>query len=332
MKHRTTLMANLKSLEEKRAAAETGKPEPEERASPAPSTAQNRMSGAVGAVASTMARLEERSVREIPAHEVAASRFSDRLDIEDSLDELIASIRENGQQIPILVRHLESPRDGALYEVVYGRRRLAAAKALDRPVRAHVTRFDEREAVIAQGLENAARLETSFIERARFARQLEIAGYDGPTIRQTLNIDAPMLSRMLSVIRVVPETVIVAIGPAHGAGRRTWETLRKTLEAHPLPEDDILAAMPAEADSATRLKGLVEAVTARARAPQAPRRPKAADTPDQTIGSGRLRLKRTPSRVVLNGSDAEARAFLDHLETSLPELFDAWKARNGSDK
>ncbi len=85
----------------------------------------------------------------------------DRIDPSDGLDELVSSIREHGQKVPVLVRRTQ---DGAL-EIVYGRRRLLACRQLGQKVRATVMEMTDEEALIAQGVENNARQDPSFIER-----------------------------------------------------------------------------------------------------------------------------------------------------------------------
>ena len=57
--------------------------------------------------------------------------------------------------------------------------------------------------VIAQGQENSARENLSFIERSMFAGQLLDLGFDRQTIQSSLSVDAPMLTRMLSVTKRV---------------------------------------------------------------------------------------------------------------------------------
>ena len=72
----------------------------------------------------------------------------------DGLESLTNSIRDQGQQVPILIRRAKAE---GRYEVIYGRRRLAACRDLGIKVRANVQDLDDATALIAKGLENAAR-------------------------------------------------------------------------------------------------------------------------------------------------------------------------------
>jgi ParB family chromosome partitioning protein len=106
--------------------------------------------------------------------------------------------------------------------VVFGHRRLRVAGELGRTVRAVVRPIDDRTHVIAQGQENSARANLSFIERALFARQLEQLGYDRDVVAFALSANAALLSKMMSVTERIPREVIGAVGPAPGVGRERW--------------------------------------------------------------------------------------------------------------
>jgi ParB family transcriptional regulator, chromosome partitioning protein len=152
---------------------------------------------------------------------VDGSFIVDRMDGDDGgYAALLEGIRAHGQNSPILVR--PHPTVSGRYQVAFGHRRLRAAAELDRPVRAVVKRLSDRDLVLAQGQENSARANLSFIERARFARRLEADGYDRETIISALTTDKTTVSRMISVATHVPEVVIEAIGPAPGTGRDRW--------------------------------------------------------------------------------------------------------------
>jgi ParB family chromosome partitioning protein len=133
---------------------------------------------------------------------------------------LIDAIRSNGQESPILVR--PHPLEKGRYQVAFGHRRLKAAVELQRPVRAFVKDLSDRDLVIAQGQENSARADLSFIEKARFASRLEAAGYDRETIMAALSVDKTTVSRMISVTSRIPEKVVDTIGPARSVGRDRW--------------------------------------------------------------------------------------------------------------
>ena len=134
-----------------------------------------------------------------------------------------AAIAAEGQKSPILLR--PHPQREGRYQVAFGHRRLRIAQELGRPVKAIVQSLSDPELVLAQGQENSARADLSFIERACFARRLEDMGYMRDLIMSALAVDKYGLSRMISVTRRIPLAVIDAIGPASGTGRDRWVEL-----------------------------------------------------------------------------------------------------------
>jgi ParB family transcriptional regulator, chromosome partitioning protein len=155
----------------------------------------------------------------------AADRFA--ADGEAGFEELRRSIEANGQEVPILVRPL--PDQPGRYQAAYGHRRLKACRALGRRVKALVKAMTDAELVVAQGLENAQRVDLSFIEKAAFARGLEDRGFERATIMAALSTDKTELSKLISAVKAVPEPVMRAIGPAPKAGRRRWLQLGDAL-------------------------------------------------------------------------------------------------------
>jgi ParB family chromosome partitioning protein len=168
--------------------------------------------------------LEGEAVIEIDPSDIDGSFVSDRLeDDEEQFLALKAAIAERGQDSPVLLRpHPE--RDGR-YQVVFGHRRVRAARELGRPVRAVVKAIDDRSHVIAQGQENSARANLSFIERALFAKRLEDLGYGRDVIGSALAANPAALSKMVSVTSRIGEEVLSAIGAARGVGRERWVEL-----------------------------------------------------------------------------------------------------------
>lgn len=181
----------------------------------------SRRRGAVGAVSRSIADLRARAVVDLDPHTIEEDGPQDRLE-EDSDEEarLVASIREHGQQVPVLVR--PHPERAERWRIVYGRRRVLAAREIGIPVKALVRDLDDHAAVLAQGQENTHRRDLSFIERANFARQLRDLGYGRPAIAEAVNVDKTLLSRFLSVADRVPVAVIHAIGAAPMIGRERW--------------------------------------------------------------------------------------------------------------
>lgn len=160
---------------------------------------------------------------------VESSFVSDRLGDDDAaFAELLEAIKERGQDTPILVR--PHPDQGDHFQIVFGHRRVRAAKELGRPVRAIIKEVSDADHVIAQGQENSARENLSFIERAVFAQKLLDLEHDKRTIQAALSVDAPMLTRMLSVSSRVPQAIVTAIGTAKGIGRDRWIDLAQLIE------------------------------------------------------------------------------------------------------
>jgi ParB family chromosome partitioning protein len=152
---------------------------------------------------------------------IDGSFVRDRFDVESSKDdELIQSIENNGQEVPILVR--QHPDLEGRYQVAYGHRRLQAVRYLKKKVRAIVRPMTDDQLVVAQGVENTARRDLSYIERAAFAASLESHGFKRDVIMEALSTDKTELSKLLSVTKAIPASIVKAIGPAPSAGRRRW--------------------------------------------------------------------------------------------------------------
>lgn len=154
-------------------------------------------------------------------------RIQDPLD--PDFETLMESLRTSGQQVPILVR--PHPTEEGRYQAAYGHRRLRAAQALGRTVRAVVRTLSDDELVVAQGRENLERRDLSFIERAQFALSLERLGYGRQTILEAVEPNKGNLSVMLSIVRDLPDGLVAAIGPAPKVGRPRWMELGGTILA-----------------------------------------------------------------------------------------------------
>lgn len=161
---------------------------------------------------------------------VEPSFATDRLSRTEDADfrQLVASIQESGQQVPILVRR--HPDQAGRYQIAYGHRRREAAAELGIPVKAIVRPLSDTELVVAQGKENTERRNLSFIERALFAAHLESRGFDRATLNAALGVHTAEMTRFLAIAASVPAEIIRAIGPAPKAGRPRWMELATYLE------------------------------------------------------------------------------------------------------
>lgn len=194
--------------------------------------------GASRSILSTIDELAERAdqllqgetVVELDPDVIDASFVQDRMDEDGSeFEALVAAIRERGQDSPILVR--PHPVSSGRYMVVFGHRRLNAVRVLGRKVRAVVKALDDRDHVIAQGQENSARSDLSFIEKALFAQKLVALNYDSDnkTVLLALSIDRATLSKMLSVSNIAAD-ILDILGAAKAPGRDRWYELSQLLD------------------------------------------------------------------------------------------------------
>lgn len=144
-------------------------------------TPQYSPRGAIGAVSRSIELLKSQSLTELDPDLIDAPLVADRLEESpEQFEEFARNIKEHGQQVPILVR--PHPSLEGRYQIAYGRRRLRAVKAAGIQVKAAVRTLSDDELVLAQGQENSARQDLSFIERALYAAELEAGGFQRPVI------------------------------------------------------------------------------------------------------------------------------------------------------
>lgn len=268
--------------------------------------------GAIGAVSKSINELKSRAIIEVHPELIDRAGIDDRLD-EDAagIEALKASIHEYGQQVPVLLRH--SPNDDGRYEVVFGRRRVQAMRELQLPVKAMIRSLNDRELIVAQGQENTARKDLSFIEKANFAAQMVRAGFDRKVICDALSIDKTVISRMLTVTDAIPEPVIRAIGAAPSAGRDRWLAMAQKTKGRP-PEELIAAAQGPDSDS--RFTAVLSSLTA----------PRPRSAPQVLRGHDQARLgqiTRSQNKTVIELT-GEGRAFADWLADHIDEVHRNW--------
>lgn len=285
--------------------------------------------GAMSGVKSTLKDLSSNAVREIPVDLIEEDGPKDRLSFSDAdVASLAASIKEHGQQVPIMVRPL-SDKPGR-YKIVYGRRRLRALQSIGVPARALVRTLSDEEAILAQGQENSHRLDPSFIEKALFAAQLSDNGYDQPVILDALAIDKPMLSRMTKVARTIPETLIQLIGSAHGVGRRRWEDLAdKAKDSNAdlvrMASDLGLDQIPTSDERFARVSDAISKLGKPARSTKS-----AAHMVVSSDGKTLAEVKDSPRALTVKMSKVDTPEFAqwmrDNAEVELKRLYEAWKS------
>lgn len=201
----------------------------ESRADYAMRGASKSMKVSIGSLAEASRLIQEgETIIEIDPGLIDASFVNDRLTgDDDAFEALKASIAAGRQDTPVLLR--PHPATGGRYMTVFGHRRVRAAAQLGRKVRAVVKPLDDLAHVLAQGQENTARADLSFIEKALFAKKLLDLGQSREVIQAALTVDATLLSRLLSVSSSVPGEIIEAIGPAKQIGRDRWEDFKKRI-------------------------------------------------------------------------------------------------------
>ena len=174
--------------------------------------------------------LQGETVVELDPATIDASFVRDRMeDDEQEFADLLNAIRERGQDSPILVR--PHPSQSGRYMAVFGHRRIRVARELGRPVRAVVKDIKDRDHVVAQGQENTARANLSFIEKALFAGELARLSYDNDNtiVLAALSVEKATLSKMLAVASM-PGDLLQIIGAAKGIGRDRWYELKMLLD------------------------------------------------------------------------------------------------------
>jgi len=292
--------------------------------------------GPVRSMALTLGRMEEESramqeallsgerIVELDPDLIDMSFVRDRLAElpQDLADELVRSIEENGQEVPILVR--QHPMDATRYQVVYGHRRLQALRLLGRKVQAIIRKLDDVDVVIAQGIENSARRNLSYIERAVFAFNLESKGFERAVIMKALSTDKTELSKLISVARSIPMDVITAIGAAPSAGRRKWIALAQDWPAATASGlRELLGSTGFISHDSDRRFELVVAELARK-----PGRQAVSEYEWAPKGAGKVRgrIRNSGHSFTIALKTGDAADFGDYISRRLDDLYDAFKA------
>lgn len=293
-------------------------PQPEPAVEPPTPPLSRGVKGAIGAVSQSIAELKSRAILDVAPDLIDDAGLKDRLDADAAgIAELAQSISRYGQQVPVLLR--PSPRAEGRYDIVYGRRRVAALKSLGQPVKAMIRDLKDRDLILAQGQENAARKDLSFIEKANFARQMRDAGFERALICDALSVDKTVISRMLAVIDTIPLSLLRAIGSAPSAGRNRWLELADALSQHPeIPLTQLEAAALGDS-SDERFAAVLRA----ARPAAAPAAPRAKSTPEPLYGKDRCQLgqiERRSDRTQITLSKSAAPGFDDWLIEQMDRL------------
>jgi ParB family chromosome partitioning protein len=273
--------------------------------------------------------LEGETVVELDPTIIDGSFVRDRIeDDEQEFSDLVEAIRDRGQDSPILVR--PHPEISERYMVVFGHRRLRAAKHLGRKVRAVVKDLKDADHLLAQGQENSARASLSFIEKAMFAHQIARLHPDNDNrlVMSALSLDKATLSKMLSVASI-PTEIVTAVGAAKGIGRDRWYELKSLLEKPAnlkraidyIATDEFVGKRGDE-----RFNSLLHCLKASANGrKQSAARVQKWTSQDKSLA---VDLRSDGRTYTLALKAKEAVGFGDYLSERLPELFEAYRNRD----
>ena len=298
-----------------------------------PPKSERVVAGAIGAVSRSLDQFQNElqtaqdlvasgaAVIELDPADVDASDLKDRLEI-DSADHraLANAIRDNGQQVPILVR--PHPQMPGRYQVAYGHRRLAACSEIGFRVRAVVRKLTDRELFVAQGQENSARRDLSFIERALFAHRLEERGIDREAIMSALDVDKTEVSKLISVAKAVPSDLVEAIGPAPKAGRPRWLALAERSSGERAKK--ITISLTSSDDFRSRSTDERFKLVFDALAPNTKQKPESRKWVAED-GVQVARIERDKTACILSINEKSAPKFGQFLIDQLPALYAAFK-------
>lgn len=140
------------------------------------------------------------SVAQIKTSLIKDNRFQPRQNYDEGkLADLKASIKEKGVLQPILVR-----KNGDVYEVVAGERRLRAARALNlEQVPVIIKNVTDREALVLALVENIQREELNAIEEAQgFKRLMEEFQFTQEAVAESIGKNRSTVTNLLRLLKL----------------------------------------------------------------------------------------------------------------------------------
>lgn len=301
----------------------------ETRSSYAHTGASKSMKSSLEDMAENAKRLTDgETVVKIDPSLIDASFLRDRLSGDDqAFENLKAMISEHGQETPVLLK--PHPEIAGRYMVVFGHRRVRVARALGIEVRAVIRELEDITHVIAQGQENTAREDLSFIEKALYAKSILDGGYGKDVAMAALTIDATLLSRMLSVSQKISVEFLEAVGTAKSVGRDRWEELKKLIivpankkKASALLETDTFQ----NAESDDRFDQLLNLLKAKGTSSKIAK-PKISNKRNWEAGEGRIKASLSSSSKAYSISlkSTDAADFGEYLSENLEALYLAFE-------
>lgn len=246
-----------------------------------------------------------------------------------AIAEIVESMRERGQIVPGLVR--PAPNGPGSFQIVYGRRRMAAAQRLGIKFKAAVRELTDEQAVIFQGEENSARQDLSYIEKCSFALAQQAAGYKRETICASLSTGKSHVSEMIKVASSINREILQAIGPAPSIGRGRWEDFSRRFD-NPVnsarAHDLVKKGKFLEAGSDDRFNLLFAVLPEvgeqkeRKKSESADRKPDAWAPEDKSIS---VRMKDNGKTATITVGAADGPRFASFIKGQLDDLYEAFR-------
>lgn len=176
-------------------------------------------------------------------------RLQEYLD-ENTCRDVVESLRRDGQKNPVLAR---PARGGApKFELIYGARRLFAARHLNKKLLARVRDIDDREAFLEMDIENRLRRDISPYERGMSFRSWLRGGYfrSQEELAKTLGLSTAQVSRLMKFSEL-PTAIVNAFGDPRQI-RESWAVVLAERCAEPGSRERLLAAGRSLCRSKTR--------------------------------------------------------------------------------
>lgn len=181
------------------------------------------------------------------------------------LDALALSMKQDGQQEPILVRLAQDTTLPASirYEIIFGRRRYEAAKKANLPLIAIVKALSDKEAVLAQKAENENREPVSpYSEACHYRKLLDTGCFKSEAeLSRELNMPKATLNNALAFTKI-PTEVIDLIPGIHSLSTRIAVSTIKLLNESEQNHEIIKMLAPEISKSITSAKQLEQKVAA----------------------------------------------------------------------
>lgn len=163
-----------------------------------------------------------------------------------AFEALKASIAERGQDTPVTVR----PR-GERFELAAGRRRLAACRALGRPVLARILPLDDEAMLALQYRENAERADVTPYERGRWLASLAERGWSTTRLAALTGLSQPSIVDYLRLARL-PAAFLDRLADPRALALADGRRLQGALDADPEALGRMLAALEEVRGRSTR--------------------------------------------------------------------------------